>query len=442
MKRLFFIIVLLIGSFSAEIYAQEKPLTIDECVQIALNQNPDLIMKKFTLKMAGKDVTVAMSNFLPNISADLGYTHSVIGPSSAFRIDPRSGIPVPIQPNEIKSWASSTGFSATQKIFNGYDIYNYSRSRSVKKSTQYDFQDTKQTIIYAVKERYYNLLKAEKLLEVQKETLKSSEESYKRAETLFHVGKVPKSDVLKAKVQLENNKLALIEAQNGLSIARASLNHILGFDVDKNIEIVDNLEIPEVEISYKDAVESAFRNHPGLKKRKFDVRASKAYIGMAVSQYLPSVSAYAGYSWRHKDFNRIKYMFDKDFNYYYGIQLSLPIFQGFSRVANLSKAELNYRSSVEALAQTKRNVALEVKQAYFEVQQAKKKIAVAKNAVEVAAEDLRLNKEKYKVGSGTMLDLINAQVSYTKAKSDHIQALYDYKYAVARLEKAMGKLEK
>ncbi len=67
---------------------------------------------------------------------------------------------------------------------------------------------------------------------------------------------------------------------------------------------------------------------------------------------------------------------------------------------------------------------------------------MAKNAVEVAAEDLRLNKEKYKVGSGTMLDLINAQVSYTKAKSDHIQALYDYKYAVARLEKAMGKLEK
>ena len=161
-----------------------------------------------------------------------------------------------------------------------------------------------------------------------------------------------------------------------------------------------------------------------------------------MSQYLPSVSAYAGYSWRHKDFNRIKYMFDKDFNYYYGIQLSLPIFQGFSRVANLSKAELNYRSSVEALAQARRNVALEVKQAYFEVQQAKKKIAVTKNAMEAAAEDLRLNKEKYKVGSGTMLDLINAQVSYTKAKSDHIQALYNYKYAVARLEKAMGKLEK
>ena len=94
------------------------------------------------------------------------------------------------------------------------------------------------------------------------------------------------------------------------------------------------------------------------------------------------------------------------------------------------------------MAQTRRDVALELKQAYFDVQQAKRKIAVTEDAVEAADEDLRLNKEKYSVGAGTMLDLINAQVSYTSAQSDRIQALYDYKYAIARLQKAMGRLDR
>ena len=106
------------------------------------------------------------------------------------------------------------------------------------------------------------------------------------------------------------------------------------------------------------------------------------------------------------------------------------------------RANVQHNSSKAALDQFQKDVALEVKMAFFEVQQYKKSIAVAKDAVDSADEDLRLNKEKYKLGAGTMLDLINAQVSATTAKSDHIQALYSYKYAIARLQKAMGQLER
>ena len=444
MKRWFFMLVLVsvVGSFSV-VHGQEKTLTIDECVEIALKQNPDLVRGEFTVKMAGKDVTLAFSNFLPQVSSRMGYTHSVAGPRSAFRIDPTTGISVPTTTAEEASWSSSAAVSVDQSIFNGgYNIFNYSRSRSLKRSAEYNFEDTKQITIYAVKERYYNLLKAEKLLEVAEETLKSSEESYKRAQVLFDVGKAPKSDVLKAKVQLETDRLSLIEAQNQLAVARASLNWVLGFDVDHEIKVVDNLQVPDMEVTYEDAVESAFTQHPSLRKRQFDVRASKAGIGMAYSQYLPSLSMYYSYSWSHSDFSEIKNIFDKDYGWYMGVSVSLPIFQGFSRCANLGKAKLDYRSSQEALAQTRRDVALELKQAYFDVQQAKRKIAVTEDAVEAADEDLRLNKEKYSVGAGTMLDLINAQVSYTSAQSDRIQALYDYKYAIARLQKAMGRLDR
>jgi len=435
------VILLIVGLISG-IYGQVKELTIDECVQIALKQNPDIVRGEFTVQIAGKDVTVAMSNFLPNASSYTGYYHSVVGPSSRMRIDPGTGIPVPLQPFEIKSWGSYAGFSINQSIFDGNDIYYFNQSRHLKKSAEFNFEDTKQTTILLVKERYYNLLAAVKLLGVAEETLKSSEESYKRAEVLFQVGKAPKSDVLQARVQQETDRLSLIQAQNSLAIARASLNHVLGFDVDQEIKVVDDLHVPESEVGYEDAVSSAFTYHPSLKSRMFDVKSAKSGIGLAVSRYLPSISSRISYDWSHTDFGNIKNIFETDYRWSASIQLSIPIFQGFSRFANLSQAKLLHKSSQEALAQTKRDIALETKQAYFEVQQSKKQIAVAQNAVEAAEEGLRLNQERYKLGAGTLLELIVAQVSYAAAQSDHIQGLYNYKYAIARLQRAMGKLEK
>lgn len=444
MKRFYFVVcfILLITVVSSG-YTQDKKLSVSECIEIALKQNPDIIMSEFSLKIAGKDVVVSISSFLPQISGELGYYHSVKGPSSELMIDPRTGIPIQIQPDEIESWASRAGISVNQTVFNGgYNIFNIKQSLALKKSAGYGLKATKQNIFYIVKERYYNLLKAEKLLGVAEETLKSSEQSYKRARILYEVGKGDKSDVLQAKVQLENDRLSLIEAQNSLSIARASLNHVLGFNVDNKINVVDDLELTEIEIKYKDALNNAYQYNPNLLKSKFDLKASKASVGMAASSYLPSLSAYYSYSWNHKDFNEINNLLDKDYNWYMGVSLSIPIFQGMSRFAQLSKAKLNKMAQNEKLEQVKRDIALESKQAYFNVEQAKKKIAVTRNAVEAAEEGLRLNKEKYNIGSGTMLDLINAQVSYTQAKSNNIQSLYDYKYAVARLQKAMGLLIK
>jgi TolC family type I secretion outer membrane protein len=442
MKTRIFLLVMLLGLFST-LQAQENALTLEECVDVALKHNAEIIMGRMTVDRAGKDVVQARAEFMPDVSARISYYHSVVGPSSMLRIDPGTGIPVPVQPEEIISWSSSAAMTVYQTLFRGgYNFFNYKMNHNLKKSAEYNFDDTRQGVIYQVKERYYNLLKAEKLLGVQEETLRSSEESFKRAQVLYEVGKASKSDMLKAKVQVETDRLALIEAQNSLSIARASLNYILGFNVDHDIRLVDNLEVPEVEVSYEDALENALSQHPALLRGRYDVKAMKAGIGVAVSRFLPSVTAYFQYSWNHQDFNKISNLFDKDYSYYMGVQLSLPIFQGFSRIASTSQAKLDYRSSQEALDQIKLQVGLEVKQAYFEQQQAKRAIAVARDAVEAAEEDLRLNKEKYGLGAGTMLDLINAQVSATTAKSDHIQALYDYKYAIARLQKAMGTLEK
>jgi outer membrane protein len=420
-------------------FGQTQTLTLESCVKMALDNNPGLKMRQLALKSSEKDVSLAVSNFLPNVSMGLGYNHQVVGPSSQIRF--QNGIPVPERPNSVASWSSSTNFSLSQPLFNGgYNYYNYKQSRARKESAGYDLESVKQATIYYVKERYFNLLKAQKLLQVQEETFKSSEESFKRAEALYQVGKAPKSDMLQAKYELENNRLNLLSAQNGLSVAVSSLNYIVGNGIDDPIQIADSVSTVPVDIAYPQALEAGLANHPDILRTVSDLKASQAMVGMARSRFLPSISLNGGYSWYNKDFKKINTIFDKDYNKSLGVSLSLPLFEGLSRVHQYTKAKIGVETQAEMLTQAQRDLAFELKQAYLDIGKSKANIEVLKNAVDVAEENLRLNKEKYKLGSGTMLDLITAQVSYTQAKSNYIQSQYDYQFAVARLEKAMGRL--
>lgn len=433
----FVLIVIFVGSGFAQ---QVTRLTLDECVELALKNNPQIMQAEFWYEMAGKDVAISRSNLLPRASANLSYNHSTLGPSSAFRIDPRTGIPVPLQPDEVKSWSSSAGASASQTIFDAGVFHGYSQRKNQQKSAGYSLEETKQAIIFYVKQRYYNLLKQQKLLEVQQKSLESAAESKKLADVMFEVGKVPKSDVLQAVVQKNEAELAVIEAENLLSIAGSSLSHVLGFNVDKIIDVEDELDIVDIDVTYEQASELSMLHHPTLLRGNYDLKASENLIGMSVSSFLPSLVGYAGYSWRHEKFSEISNMFETDYNWYAGVQLSIPIFEGFSRVANVSKAKLNYKYSQEIFVQAKKDIALELKESYFLAKQAMKKITVTEAGVESAEANLKLSEEKYRLGSGTMLDLTLAQASNTLAQGNYIQALYDYKLGIARLYKAMGQL--
>ena len=439
MKKFFLWMVYALVPLAA--FSQEETLTIDQCVDIALKRNNDVVQSKLQLKMIARDEVSAFSRFLPSVDAGLGYNHSVNGPSSEFRIDRTTGIPIPIQPVKRVSWSSYTRVSAQQMLFDGGSIFNFARAKYAKEGAASTYDYTLQNTIYRVKSAYFDLLKKEKLLQAQEETLKQWEESYKRYDMMYQVGKVAKSDVLKAKVQLENARLALLQSQNDLSIANAQLNYALGFSVDKKVKAVDLQVSPTVDIPYETALEKATANNPALKKSQADVSGSKAGVASSSSSFLPSVYASGSYSWSNRKLSNINNMFDTDYGWSMGVSLSVPIFQGFSRIADVSRSKLSLKSSRETLEQTKRDVALSVKQAYNAVQLVKQQITVTRDAEAAAEEDLRLNKEKYDLGSGTMLELITSQAAYTKALNDRIQAAYDYQTVFAQLELAMGVLQ-
>ncbi len=119
--------------------------------------------------------------------------------------------------------------------------------------------------------------------------------------------------------------------------------------------------------------------------------------------------------------------------------LSFNIFNHGSDYANLRSARNSQKTAEENLKNTKNSVALEIKQSFLELERAKEAKKLAEESVAAAQEDLNLVKEKYNLGAATILEVLDAEVSFKEAQTNHVQALFDYNLAVSQLEKALGR---
>ncbi len=422
------------GTVSPRVYS------LEECIQLAEKHNAALIAAEQSYKASKGRVLTAWGGLLPSLNSDLGYSRTVYGPSEFPTYDPLLGETV-IQTTGVRT---SKGYSASIRAgqswsLGGYNFFDIREKTASRNSARSSYRFTRQDLILSVKRAYFDVLKSKMLLEIQKEALKRANEQLKIAETRYELGAASYSDVLKAKVQYGDVELALISAENSVKVARATLNNWMGQDVDAAIDVEENLAMPEFDYSYDSALEQSMKLNPNLSKARFDLKSAEAQLGMARSGFFPNLNLSGSYSWSNPELEEIKYIRDREYSWRLSASISLNIFDNFQKNYNFSWAKANRNSARENFYQTKRDVALELKQAYLNVQEAQQKINLAREKVESASEDLELVQEKYNLGSASILELLDAEVSLKQAESDQVEALYDYNLAVAQFEKAMGK---
>ncbi|MCK4427310.1 MAG: TolC family protein [candidate division Zixibacteria bacterium] len=417
-----------------------RVFSLDECIQLAVKNNATLIAAKNSYKVAKSDVWTAWGRLLPGMDSELGYTRSIVWSQGGERLNPVTQTIDTVPPGTSTDKYYVARIRASQGwSLGGYDVYNIRQKNASKNWYKSSYQLTRQELILAVKQAYFDVLKAKMLLDIQKGALKRAAQQLKIAETRYELGAASFSDVLKAKVQYGDVELALISADNALKLAKATLNNWMGQDVDIPIDVEENLTMPEFDYSYDDALKEAIGKNPNVKKAQFDLRATEAQVGMARSGFFPNFNLSGSYSWDNTDLDEIKYIRQRDYSWFLSAYFSFNIFDNFTKNYNLSYAKANRNSAKENFHQTKRNVALELKQAFLNVQEAKEKINLTKKKVKSAEEDLDLVQEKYNLGAANILELLDAEVSFKKAESDRIEALYDYNLAVAQFEKAIGR---
>ncbi len=424
------LIVLLVTTVTLD--AQEKRvLSVNDCIKIALKNNTDIVSAKSNYRMSKEGLRSAWGNFMPSISAYAQWRR-------------RNEDLIMFRYKELIQSKDSYyySFSLNQPLFTGF--YNYAslkKSKAEEKIYKNYLTATEQQTVLKVKLQYYAVLKAKRLLKVAEEALKTSEEELVRIETMERIGSASRAEVYQQKVRVGENKLVLIEAQNNLSNAKTDLNHTLGIDINTALELEEEaLEVQTIDIDFDELIKQALQNRVDYQAAVEKVTSAKSDINIRRSNYYPQMSLNADYNWfdvRFPESYRDLTEFD---NYSVSLNISLEIFNGFRTKANINSAKAGLISAEAELEQTKRQVILEVKKAILNLQKAYENIEVTNENLISAEEDYRLASERYKIGAGTLLEQITAESSLTQAKANRIQALYDYKYTLAALDLAVGKL--
>ncbi|MGA1198374.1 MAG: TolC family protein, partial [Candidatus Latescibacterota bacterium] len=242
----------------AQAFAQtEMRLTLAECIDVALSNNLTLEQGKYTVALSEVSVDQQRNRFLPSSSSfNWSSSRNVRGPSERSVLDETTGQILNLVGDESISGGQSVsigGFSIP--LYDGNVIASLSASKKRLQQQQITQIGTRFDVIFSVKQNYFQVLQAMKLLEVQQERVRVSEESLRRSETLYEIGSAAILQVANAKAQLASEKATLIQRENDVLIRRSNLGFALGLGTDVDvIPAEEEFALEEPRYTYDEAV--------------------------------------------------------------------------------------------------------------------------------------------------------------------------------------------
>ncbi len=395
---------------------QPAPLTLEDCVNTALKNHPDIIAALNTVQAFESRIGQARSAYYPQIDLSTDYMRYTPTPSLTSHF--------------LNQY--TTQAKMTQTV---YDFGRTASQVSVQKlnadSSQYDLANVQVQIVFNVKDAYYGLLKTKRDKAVNDEIVNQFEQHLKQAQGFYEEGLKPKFDVTKAAVDLSNAQLNQIKAANAVKIAELVLINAMGLSESTYFDIKDNLSFEKYKISFEDAIRRAYAVRPDLLSLQAKKSAAAATISLSKKDYYPILSANAAYAYTNM-------RFPLDNQWSFDIAITFPLFSGFQTKYKVEEADANLRALEANEVSLKERIMLDVRQAYLNVLEAESRISTASLAVKQAEENLDLANGRYEAGIGNPIEVTDAMVSFSNAKTAYTQALYDYKIAQASVEKAMG----
>jgi outer membrane protein len=306
-----------------------------------------------------------------------------------------------------------------------------------------ELERVRDVVVQNVRQAYFNLLQARRLVGVADAALARSELNLRSAQGFFDVGTKPKSDVTRAEVEVANARVDVIRARNLVRLSETSLANALGLEATVPIEIQDNLTYEPVTLDSTQLLAEALGNRPELRQAQARLDAARAQLSGARARYLPDLTVVGNVGTASDDaiVSTDGVASGLSFSDTWSItgQLSWNLFEGFFTQARVKETQALVETARANYDSTELQVRLEVEQAYIAVVEAAERYGATQKAVESAQENLRLAQGRYDAGVGTILELTEAQLSLTNAEADTVRAVTDYRVGLATLDRVVGR---
>lgn len=428
---------LIIICLSSTAFAQ--PLTLNQCLNIAFDGNPQIISAQEKVKAAQARLNQAHSALLPQAKVDAGFGQNYQQPESiAFYIPgvlPTTEFST--SPNETANVNTYT-FSFTQPIFVSAAIQGSNLAYDSYLSAYEDYRGAQNDTLFNVTNAYYGVLKAQHMNELINQSMDSMRKHVRQVEIFSDAGMSTKADLLRAQAELANMEVNRIQAETGLKLSRAALSNMLGSGVTQEIEVKDDGAIkPDKDIDESKILSLAYQNRPDWNSFKMAENMADASVGLAKSGYLPSIlfSAATGKTVTDYPMANTKYDLNSWRMMFVG---SWNLFDSFATAAKVAEAQANLDAVKAQEKYIKDAVELDIYSAYQELLSAREKVSAAQIAQDVAGRALRMAEINYQTSVGTSLSYLDAQAAHYQAQSNYWSSLYDLEIAKAKINKVTG----
>jgi outer membrane protein len=415
--------------------------TLPEVIRTAIHSNHDLASARLEVERADARVREAIGYALPKLDLQAQYSRAL--KKQVFFLpdfnDLSSGR---VQPIEIGSDNSITmSLSATQVLFNSAVFTGVGTAQVYSEAARDVLRAKEAETVANARKAFYGVLVASEVVAMMHETMSNTEENLRNVKALTAQGLTSEYDQLRAEIALENLRPEVINAENGYSLALNGLKSAMGTAFDEEILVDGTMEtdpIPDSLISA--AVESVLVLNPVLMAARHQTEVNDAFVAIERSSYLPTLAAFGNYQWQaQKNDFRISTQ-DLVSSAMVGLSLSMNIFTGLQTNARVEQARLEFMKSEEQVKGLETSLRTLVESITLRLQRARERVEAQGKTVEQARKGYRIASTRFASGSGTQLEVGDAELALTKSRLNRIHALYDYLVAAADLDQVLGRL--
>jgi outer membrane protein TolC len=461
MKRA--LLIGLLTGLAAAAQAQQT-LTIHDAVRTALEQNTTLAGARQGVEAARWGQLNALTSMMPKVEVAAGVTRIDVESERRANqalefikeLGPALGFP-PSMMSDVKPFAYrdtyTAGLTVVQPIYNGGAEFLGVRFADAESDRSiFSLRDAEQEVTARTKVAFYNVVKAEKLVELAREVVERTSRHLDLTRRRADLGQRTRTDVLRWEVELASAEGSLVEATNGLSAARIQLNEVMGVDLasdyryqlDLNIDSVLHSDSAPVawnthasleNVSTLQLVDASFlEGHPSMRIMNTNLRLAELQIDQSWVNFKPRVNLAFQYGWEQNNTVAL----DGIRPWALALRFSWPIFNGFGDYTSLQRANAEYKRTEAQVDAYRRGLVMQASVAQFGLRSAKKRIEIARKAQDEAKDVLNSITRRYETGGASNVDLIDGQTAYTSARANFIAAAYDYLIAEITYERATG----
>lgn len=453
-------------------------LTLDDAVNLALMQNPDVLRAKQEIERTRGVIIQVRAEALPQAVVTSSYTQQDINllrdsggatstqssqnqnqnqnqsnsqnqqggnvsTSGSTSNSSQSQRPKASQLTftpQTKAW--NVTLTGSQLIYSGGSVAAALKIAHLSQdSTYFSLRETIDTVIATTRNLFTQVLVNRELIKVQEEQVRLLSDQLKDQQIRFEAGTVPRFNVLQAEVALANAQPGLITARNSYLISQLNLAKVLGVDYGGTahpvpFNVVGELTISDRPMTLEQATETARAQRAILKVQRQQMLIQVQQIQVALSGYKPTLAVEGGYEVRN---SRASHSLADTVNgWFFGVSGSWDIFDGFATYGKAKQARAQLEEAKVTYNDTWHQVELEVQQAYANLQQAKQLMESQVKNVEQAVEAVRLATERLAAGAGTQLDVLSQTVALVQARTTELQARGSYISDLAEYDRATG----